>query len=316
MNHIKTEDMSNIFVQGSYAYIGKRGLMIVQDISDPTHPTYTSQIALPIFVEDIYVSSGYAYVITSGSCAEGDMKDCITLRVLDVSDPSAPSQIGGYTWPMSEQMPWAISVAAVGHAVYVADASRSLMVLDVSDPANPLEVSPQDENTWDEHTWDVAIAGDRAYVLYTHGWNSHWRLRVLDISTPTAPVEIGLSPLVYDEPSYALNLKVAGDQAYVTDVPGLHIMDISNPGAPVEVGFYVSSKLWAATRSMAVANGYVYVFGLALGIQILDVSNPTAPVEVGLYDLQDMIIEDIAVVNDYVYVLSATDGLYILRHVK
>jgi hypothetical protein len=67
---------------------------------------------------------------------------------------------------------------------------------------------------------------------------------------------------------------------------------------------------------MAVANGYVYVFGLAQGLRILDVSNPTAPAEVGLYDLQDTIIEDIAVVNDYVYVLSTTDGLYILRHVK
>jgi len=59
---------------------------------------------------------------------------------------------------------------------------------------------------------------------------------VIDISVPTAPVEIGF----FDNGSIQTeDIVVAGDRAYVGNkINGLLVLDISTPSAPVEVGSY------------------------------------------------------------------------------
>jgi hypothetical protein len=57
------------------------------------------------------------------------------LRVVDVSTPANPTEVGFYDTPRS-----AYGVAVSGSTVYVADWSRGLRVVDVSTPANPTEV--------------------------------------------------------------------------------------------------------------------------------------------------------------------------------
>jgi hypothetical protein len=66
-------------------------------------------------------------------------------------------------------------------------------------------------------------------------------LRVIDISNPTNPVEIGS----YDTPGEAFGVYVSGNFAYVADRDsGLRVIDISNPKNPVEIGFY-DTPSWA-----------------------------------------------------------------------
>ena len=60
-------------------------------------------------------------------------------------------------------------------------------------------------------------------------------MRVIDISDPTEPEEIGF----YDTPGEALSVTVRGDLAFVADhYEGLRVINITNPRQPEEVGFY------------------------------------------------------------------------------
>ena len=105
------------------------------------------------------------------------------LRVVDVSDPAAPLEVGFLDTPSRAE-----SVSAAGGYAYVADWASGLRVVDLSNPVCTTRGrSPRDAG----RAWGVAVAGDLAYVV---GWQSG--LEVVDVSPPSAPVEVG----VYDAP--------------------------------------------------------------------------------------------------------------------
>jgi hypothetical protein len=79
------------------------------------------------------------------------------------------------------------------------------------------------------------------------------RLRILDITDPTNPVEIGY----WDAPCWAQNVVVAGNYVYVADSEeGLRVIDVSYPALPVEVGYYNTP---GSASGVAVAESYAYV---------------------------------------------------------
>ncbi len=77
---------------------------------------------------------------------------------------------------------------------------------------------------------------------------------MIDVSTPSAPVEVGF----VDTPDMAWGVAVSGAYAYVADVNGgLRVIDVSTPSALVEVGFVDTSGAGlGASRS---SSGYAYV---------------------------------------------------------
>ncbi len=104
-------------------------------------------------------------------------------------------------------------------------------------------------------------------------------LRVIDVSDPTAPVEVGF----VDTPGFAYAVAVAGGYAYVADDGrGLRVIDVSSTRRR-------RSRSASSTRpgyayGVAVAGGYAYVADDDSGLRVIDVSDPTAPVEVGFVD--------------------------------
>ena len=92
------------------------------------------------------VVGDYAYVADNDS----------GLRVILVSDPANPVEVGYYDTPGP-----AFGVAVAGNHVYVADAWAGLRVISVSDPANPVEVGYYDTPG---SAWGVAVVGNYAYV--------------------------------------------------------------------------------------------------------------------------------------------------------
>jgi hypothetical protein len=88
-------------------------------------------------------------------------------------------------------------------------------------------------------------------------------LRVVDVSSPANPVEVGF----YDTPGFAADVAVSGNYANVADESrGLRVVDISNPTNPVEVGFYDTPR---EAGSVAVAGDYAYVADWDGGLFIL-----------------------------------------------
>lgn len=95
---------------------------------------------------DVAVASGYAYIADGGG-----------LRIIDVTDPTHPSEASFYQISGNTQ-----SVALSGHFAYVATGnSGGIRMIDVSNPASPIEVGSYDTLGYAE---SVAGAGDYAYV--------------------------------------------------------------------------------------------------------------------------------------------------------
>ena len=84
-------------------------------------------------------------------------------------------------------------------------------------------------NIWDEAR-DVVVRQNYAYVTAGNAG-----LRILDISNPEAPVELGYC----DTPEDAETLELQGNYAYVADWERtLWIIDISDPAEPTQVGVF------------------------------------------------------------------------------
>ena len=79
--------------------------------------------------EDVAVQGDYAYVAVG-----------LRLVVLDVSDPTAPAEIGS-TMPFSE---FVEGVTVSGSLAYVAAGTAGLWIVDISDPAQPAEIGAYD----------------------------------------------------------------------------------------------------------------------------------------------------------------------------
>jgi len=76
----------------------------------------------------------------------------------------------------------------------------------------------------------VAVAGGYAYVADA----APGGLRVINVSTPASPFEVGY----VDTPVTALGVAVSGSYAYVADGGGgLRVIDVSTPASPFEVGY-------------------------------------------------------------------------------
>ncbi len=119
-------------------------------------------------------------------------------------------------------------------------------------------------------------------------------LRVLDISSPGAPVELGSVLL----PNYVRGVAIQGNYAFVANhYDGLRIIDISNTAAPAEVGFFAIGD---AATDVAVQGNYAYVAASDVGLRIVDISTPTAPSGVGTIDL--LWTWSVAVAGDLAYV--------------
>ncbi len=88
-----------------------------------------------------------------------------------------------------------------------------------------------------DHYWGtayhVALNGDYADVTC-----GNWGLKILDISDPTQPEEIGH----FGNLGYAGTVIIEGDYAYVEDNNGgLRIVDISDPTQPFLTGLYLTN---------------------------------------------------------------------------
>ncbi|UCH33003.1 MAG: carboxypeptidase regulatory-like domain-containing protein, partial [Armatimonadota bacterium] len=212
------------------------------------------------------------------------------LRVIDVSDPAAPLEVGFLDTPGT-----AYHVAVAGGYAYVADGASGLRVIDVSNAAAPVEVGschPPDL------AYGIALASGYAYVADVYG-----RLRVIDVSDPAAPLEVGSC----DTPGYTYGVAVADGYAYVADWFGLTVVDTSNPAAPVEVGYLDTPSL---AVGVAVADGYAYVGDYNAGLRVIDITNPAAPVEVGYLDTPGNVYS-VAVAGGYAYVADNGWGLVV-----
>jgi hypothetical protein len=105
-----------------------------------------------------------------------------------------------------------------GNYVYLL-AGGALVILDISVPGQPTKVaSIAVPDPYVQGRRGIYVKGDYAYVTATSEG-----LRVIDVSTPENPVEVGYID------TYANDVHVQGDYAYLVAYGILRIIDVSVP---------------------------------------------------------------------------------------
>ncbi len=204
----------------------------------------------------------YAYVAMSE----------LGLRVIDVSNPSAPTLLQTLETPGR-----AYDVAAAGTTVYVADGQSGLQVVDVANPRLPTLVANV-ETPGDAR--GLTLAGSSLYLA-----DGEAGLQVLDIANPTLPRIVGS----VDTPGIANDVAALGSYVFVASggfnpvppVPGdgpaegFVVADVTNPASP-EVLPASEAMENVHALGFALSGSRLYVAGW-LGLTIFDVSSPSSP---------------------------------------
>ncbi len=192
---------SAVQVVGSIAYVANgSGGFVVLDVGDPQSPKLLTRISTGGFAVDIHVAEGFAYLTVQSSgllvydvkdpakpirIAQSDTAHIVSevdaigqrayvaesqgLRVIDLADPARPVEWPGYGFPWGTR-PHGLQLlgdyaylAVDGYGYPGSDAivGGGLRVIDISNPANSIEVGRHDTAA---RTEAVQVVGNRVYL--------------------------------------------------------------------------------------------------------------------------------------------------------
>ncbi|MEN8163099.1 MAG: PKD domain-containing protein [Acidobacteriota bacterium] len=244
---------TDIKVEGNYAYLGNRGYGLrIYDISDPTNPTEVRQVDHDGSTQRVSLHEDHAYLANYDA----------GLRVIDIAVPSDAQElgfIGGRPELNGPDIEGSLAVIAGG---------SKIVVLDVSEPSDPVEVVTAD---FDGYARKTAIDGDVVYVADGSGG-----IEVLDLSDPENPL-----PLASVDFPNAYDVVLHDDFLFVgCDSDGLRVLDVSDPAAPVVIGTLEGIRI--RPNALSHSNGTLFIREYDVGVHLVDVSDPSSPIEIGL----------------------------------
>ncbi len=246
-------------------------LFATRHLVSPTDMVFDSDVESSTFDSKNVSFTGHLGGANSALAVQGNytyVGEGPRLAIVDSSNKADPVVVGK-TAPLPDVV---LGVKAAGNYAYVAAGWAGLRIINISDPAAPLEIGFFDTPSY---VRDVDIAGSYAYLP-----DGGFGLRIVDISNPAAPFEVGITPSLG---TWMIDVAVAGDRAYVTTEDyGFVIFDISSPSAPSELGYFLTG---AEAGGVIVDGDYAYLLGSSTNLLIVDVSNPVTPTLSGSYPL-------------------------------
>jgi hypothetical protein len=169
-----------LFVDGGKAYIATGGVGIeIFDLADPRAPARLGEYSPGTYVHDLYVAGDRAYL----DAWEGG------LVIVDVSNPASPTEVGRFAdyGETSSHSNWVTQVGARRIAVHGDEQwGAHVRIVDVTEGTAAFSDGIGEWQTRPEvSVHNIMAFGDRALLAhYQDG------IRVLDLSDPTAPVEV------------------------------------------------------------------------------------------------------------------------------
>lgn len=337
-----------VAIQGQFVFLGVGPRLIVLDISNPSQPQAVGQTGiLPGIIQALSIQDSYAYILTQdnslhifnisdisnlqeiGSYQPENGRDHRSeywglkiieqrayllfggytsfLSIVDMTNPIHPVEIAVHELPRD-----VADIAVSGSYLYAASNREGLFIIDVTDPAAPIDVARQPGEFS-----SIAIQGTAVFLAAGEAG-----MRIFDISNPTKPAAIG----VYQTESMPVSkVIVEGNLAYVSDSyatqgtryvffqygpPSLsgtvRVVDITNPTQPAEISSFTTPvENW----SMAEEDNKVF---LATGsLRIFDLTVAEQPTEIGLYEIPGE-VWDVVVNGKLAYVAGGVEGLYVI----
>ncbi|MGW8226246.1 MAG: hypothetical protein ACWGOY_10955 [Anaerolineales bacterium] len=285
-----------------YLAMGSSGLTTV-DITDPAQPAILSNIDTPGNLQDVAVTLG-----TIAFLADGENG----MLVYDLSDESAVEEVGYFSNTLdanqvevneggvylsdkdsalyaldveldlslqrvsgTEQQQGNLQSVAVKDAyAFVTNANQGLQVIDIHNPAVPVEVASYDSPGAAN---GVTIAGD--FIYFADGAAG---LQVLTLESAAGGNLTVTEVALVDSPGEAHLAAIQGENLYLADGSGgLQIIGMANPSQPALLG---SEQTPGTATGLAVLGDYAYVADGESGLRIINILDSTKPAEVGSID--------------------------------
>jgi hypothetical protein len=276
---------SDLWVSGDYAYTGTWGCLEggacgnrlnVWNVREPSRPLLTDSVIVDArTVNDVKVSAdGRLAVITQ----EGALAGGNGITLLSLADPAHPRVITRYTQRLENGVH---NVWIEGNHLYVvedgASANGGLHILDISNPAAPVEVAHFYAGSSFVH--DVYVRDGLAFV-------SHWDagLVILDVGngvrggSPSRPVEVSRiltsggqthNAWYWPEAGYVF----VGEEDFTAGSPGrVHVVNLKNLTAPVEVASYFLPGDPPHNFWLDESAGILFVGWYSNGVRAIDVT--------------------------------------------
>lgn len=279
-----------IDAEGGLVYLDHGDLFIV-DVSDPTAPILVGTWEPPSgSIQAGSVDGQVAYLATS------EWGGANHIYVVDVSDPAHPMALGSLSFDEEPR-----AVASVGHLVYLTT-DPELVVIDASNPSAPVVVGSYSPSAPPAPELGVlAVTGTTACVANNVPDGSGDMVRIIDVSNPNDPVEVGSFPTGW----WATGLAATAGFCLVASTPeGLQVADVSDPASAAVVG-QLPGVGWSKDVD---ADGAIAVVAddWGHGLRVLDVSNPASPHEIGWLPYPGMWPTRSELVGDLAYVAAGT----------
>ncbi|RKY82927.1 hypothetical protein DRQ11_13815 [candidate division KSB1 bacterium] len=249
--------------------------LIVLDASDLNDVKERGSCHIEDVIHELDVYGNYAYL------AQG----MDGVRILDVSDPTNPQEVGVYQ--NGKEIKWIIAsdeyVLLPAYPGYEPGPFSQFTLIDVTDPTSPREIGSFNLK---DKALRIFISGDTLYCAM--GWGGIEIYQVSSSDTLTEIVNHSTGEYVYD-------IWISNNLAYVLDSPiqggylvadSLRILDLTDLSDIKEIGkcgismvgkIRKSSMLVSSTRAILPLKGYTF------GFVVVDISDCFAPKEVAVY---------------------------------
>jgi len=297
-------------VNDKIAYILDGEGLWVMDVSDPTHPMDVGFIPM-LETKQVIEEDGYAFGI-----------DARGLWVLDLLNPIAPEFIGFKDTPF---VPLELSINK-GFA-YVRDDHGILRIFDLANPTSITEVGVYDPPG---QILGQEIVGNQIFVLrglanenplpsfsisgeYIYLADLDGGLRVIDISDPSTPIEIGSNTIQVSD------IQVIGDRAFIYEIgegefDNQWILGISTQSTfddPIRLGvipFWWNITSSGNMTSSALCTFISEIYGLLLDSEVGDTEmNEIRPIDLIAQ------LKGVDVLGEVIYIADEEKGLQIFQ---
>ncbi|MEO8067808.1 MAG: hypothetical protein ABI599_08970 [Flavobacteriales bacterium] len=300
----------------------------VFDITDITAPADILDLWPPAFgglkPTNLLQENDLLYVSLGGF--QGSTQNA-GLAILDVSDPANAILLD--QWDSTAFTTGSAIVRVQNGIAYLGAMEEGIVALDVSDPSDIGYIGHyQPDPQWPgivaypPNARGMALRDDTLYLAYDAGC-----LRAIDISDPTAMIEIGHYYNPAQPPNTAVaynNVVLVGDHAIVaTDFCGFEVVDISNAASMQQEAWinpwncnglsWFGSDGHANELVTAMGDSLLFLGGADTELMVYDISTPTQPVLVGgLITPNDSAVAWGVDVHDSLVVLSYIDNSLVI----
>ncbi len=261
--------ITDLAVSGHYVYVVDKGYRVddtmtfhdglrIFDASNPAQPSLATTYTVPWHPNRIQISGNLAYVFNA-----------IGFVILDISNPTNPTQIGAYSATPN--------YGGIVHntTAYLYDSSTTLSIINVGNPAAPVRITGVDLNN---RPTVIAAQGN-----YLHAGNSYGAVEMYELSDPQNPQYVSQYTA-----ANATGFAFSGSYVFVSSgtnlnptIPcGVKAVNIADPAAPVSG---VNVDIPGCANTVRLSGNYAYAGGANGGLSIINVANPAAPGIAGAY---------------------------------